>query len=52
MLLDAGHATEDALATIEKEAGAEADDAVDFAFASPPPDPSELFEDIYAEVRR
>jgi pyruvate dehydrogenase E1 component alpha subunit len=52
MLLEQGHATEDELATIEKEAGAEADDAVDFAFASPPPDPSELFEDIYAEVRR
>jgi pyruvate dehydrogenase E1 component alpha subunit len=52
LLLEQGHATEDELATIEKEAAAEADDAVDFAFASPPPDPSELFEDIYAEVRR
>ena len=52
MLLEAGHATEEDLATIEKEAGAEADDAVEFAFASPPPDLSELFEDVYAEVRR
>ena len=52
MLLEAGHATEDDLAAIEQAAGAEADDAVEFAFASPPPDPSELFEDVYAEVRR
>jgi len=52
MLLEQRHATEDDLATIEAEAGAEADDAVEFAFASPPPDPFELFEDVYAEVRR
>ena len=52
LLVDQGHASEEDLAAIEKEAGAEADDAVDFAFASPPPDLSTLFEDIYAEVRR
>jgi acetoin:2,6-dichlorophenolindophenol oxidoreductase subunit alpha len=48
MLLEAGHATEDQLAAIEAEAGTEADDAVEFAFASPPPEPVELFEDVYA----
>jgi pyruvate dehydrogenase E1 component alpha subunit len=50
MLLEAGHATEADLAAIEQAAGAEADDAIEFAFASPPPDPSDLFEDVYAEV--
>jgi len=52
LLIDEGHASEEDLAAIEKQAGAEADDAVEFAFASPPPDPSTLFEDVYAEVRR
>ena len=52
MLIEAGHASEEDLVAIEKEAGAEADDAVEFAFASPAPDPSTLFEDVYAEVRR
>jgi len=52
LLIEGGHASEEDLASIEKEAGAEADDAVEFAFASPPPDPSELFADVYAEVRQ
>ena len=52
MLIEAGHASEEDLVAIEKEAGAEADDAIEFAFASPAPDPSTLFEDVYAEVRR
>lgn len=52
LLIEAGYATEEDLATIEKQAGAEADDAIDFAFASPPPEVSQLFEDVYAEVRR
>lgn len=52
LLIEAGHASEEDLAAIEKQAGAEADDAIEFAFASPPPDPSTLFEDVYAEVRR
>jgi len=51
MLIEQGHATEEDLATIEQEVGAEADDAVEFAFASPAPDLSSLFEDVYAEVR-
>jgi pyruvate dehydrogenase E1 component alpha subunit len=52
LLLDAGHAREGDLAAIEREAAAEADDALEFAFASPAPEPVELFEDVYAEVRR
>jgi pyruvate dehydrogenase E1 component alpha subunit len=49
-LIADGHATEEELAALEAEVAAEADDAIDFAMSSPPPDPSELFDDVYAEV--
>jgi pyruvate dehydrogenase E1 component alpha subunit len=48
-LIDEGLATEAELSAIDTEAGAEADAAVEFGFASPPPAPDDLFEDIYAE---
>src|SRR2546430_14192034 len=44
-LIEAGHAPEDDLAAIEKQAGADADEALEFALASPPPRLSTLFED-------
>ncbi|MGH9008667.1 MAG: thiamine pyrophosphate-dependent dehydrogenase E1 component subunit alpha [Acidimicrobiia bacterium] len=50
LLLERGHATEEELAVIEAEAATEADEAVEYALSSPPPDPAELFEDVYAEV--
>jgi pyruvate dehydrogenase E1 component alpha subunit len=49
-LVDNGHATDDELAAIEAAIGAEIDDAVEFALASPFPDESELYTDVYAEV--
>ena len=48
-LIDEQLATEAELAAIDASAGAEADAAIEFGFASPPPDPSDLFEDVYAE---
>ena len=42
--------TEDDYKAINKEAGAEADAAADFAIKSPFPDESEIFDDIYWEV--
>jgi pyruvate dehydrogenase E1 component alpha subunit len=47
-LLDAGIADEDALAALETQARAEADEAVAFAASSPHPDVSTLFDHTYA----
>jgi len=46
-LLEQGVVSEDELKTIEKEARKEVDDAVEFAKASPEPDASQLFTNIY-----
>ena len=40
------------LATIEASLSAEIDEASEFALAAPFPDPSEAFEDVYAEPVR
>ena len=47
-LLAAGHANETELSGIEAGAGAAINEAVSFAMASPAPDLSALFEDMYA----
>jgi acetoin:2,6-dichlorophenolindophenol oxidoreductase subunit alpha len=47
-LLDLGVA-DSALTEIERKVGQEVAEAVDFALSSAPPDPMELFEDVYAE---
>jgi acetoin:2,6-dichlorophenolindophenol oxidoreductase subunit alpha len=47
-LLDEGVATEAELADIEAKLAAEIDEAVEFALASPQPDLSELYTDVYA----
>ncbi len=51
-LVAEGHASEEELLDIEARAAAAIDDAVEFALASPPPDASELFTDVFAEVTR
>lgn len=47
-ILDDGHATADDLKRIENEVRAIVAKAVDFAKASPFPEPSELYTDVYA----
>ncbi|MEC8824926.1 MAG: pyruvate dehydrogenase (acetyl-transferring) E1 component subunit alpha [Verrucomicrobiota bacterium] len=49
-LIGEGVITEDDYKRINKEAGAEADAAAEFAIKSPFPDESEIFDDIYWEV--
>jgi acetoin:2,6-dichlorophenolindophenol oxidoreductase subunit alpha len=49
-LVAEGIATEDELAALEAEVEAEVADAVEFALASPPPDPAETYTDVYAEA--
>lgn len=49
-LLDHGHADEELLGAMEARIESEIDDAVEFAQNSPPPDPEELYTDVYAEV--
>jgi acetoin:2,6-dichlorophenolindophenol oxidoreductase subunit alpha len=49
-LLAEGHTSEQELVALEAAVLAEVDDAVQFALDSPPPDPSELLTDVYAEV--
>ncbi|HTF54729.1 MAG TPA: thiamine pyrophosphate-dependent dehydrogenase E1 component subunit alpha [Pseudonocardia sp.] len=49
-LVAEGIATEDELAALEAEVKAEVTDAVEFALASPPPDPAETYTDVYAEA--
>ncbi|MBK9179151.1 MAG: thiamine pyrophosphate-dependent dehydrogenase E1 component subunit alpha [Acidimicrobiales bacterium] len=51
-LVAEGHASEEELLDIEARAATAIDDAVEFALASPPPDASELFTDVFAEVAR
>ena len=50
MLLTGNHATEDDLKAIDKEIKKTVIEAADFAIASPEPDLSELWTDIYAEA--
>jgi pyruvate dehydrogenase E1 component alpha subunit len=47
LLIDAGHATEDELKTIDREIRTIVTDSATFAQESPEPDPSELMTDIY-----
>ena len=47
-LIQEGMASESELSAIEADAGAEADAAIEFGFASPAPAPGDLFEDVYA----
>ena len=49
-LIEEGVITTDDFKQINKEAGAEADAAAEFAIKSPYPDESEIFDDIYWEV--
>lgn len=49
LLLAAGHATEEDLAALEKDVAASIDEAVEFALASPFPDPDENRRDIYRD---
>jgi pyruvate dehydrogenase E1 component alpha subunit len=51
-LVEHGHATEQQLTEIEEQLSAAIDDAVEFALASPEPDPAELWTDVYAEVAK
>ena len=47
-LIAEGLATDEELAAAEAEAAAEADAAIEAGFASPAPEPSALFDDVYA----
>ena len=49
-LVEAGHATEEELKTIDKEIKGIVKDAADFSLESPEPDPSELWTDVLREV--
>jgi acetoin:2,6-dichlorophenolindophenol oxidoreductase subunit alpha len=49
-LIDAGVLTEEDMAALEARADEEVKDAVEFALASPPPDPAETYTDVYAEA--
>ena len=49
LLLEAGHATEDELAELEKQVAVQIDEAVQFALDSPFPDETEIRRDIYSD---
>jgi TPP-dependent pyruvate/acetoin dehydrogenase alpha subunit len=49
-LLSAGGFTEETLAALEARVDQEVADAVEFALASPPPSPEDIYTDVYAEV--
>jgi acetoin:2,6-dichlorophenolindophenol oxidoreductase subunit alpha len=49
-LLDEGTAVEAEIADIEARVAAELEEAVQFALASPQPDLSELYTDVYAAL--
>ena len=49
-MMDAGLLTQDELEAMDAQARAEAEDAADFADASPLPDPSTLYDHVYAEI--
>ena len=48
MLVEAGHADQDSLKSIDQEIKAEVNEAAEFSRSSPEPDPSELWTDVYA----
>ena len=48
-ILELGHATEEELKIIEGKVKAQVKECVDFAEQSPWPDPSEIYNDVYAE---
>jgi pyruvate dehydrogenase E1 component alpha subunit len=48
-LLEAGLATEEDVAEIEASVQATVDDAFDFAFSSPAPEPGEVYEDVFSD---
>jgi pyruvate dehydrogenase E1 component alpha subunit len=50
LIIDAGHASEDELKTIDREIRAIVSESATFAQESPEPDPSELMTDIYIEA--
>ncbi len=49
-LMEAGLLTQDELEAIDTEARAASEDAAEFADASPLPDPSTLYDHVYAEI--
>jgi len=49
-LMDAGLLAQEELETIDAAARAASEDAADFADASPQPDPSTLYDHVYAEI--
>lgn len=49
LLLEAGHATEDELAELEKLVAVQIDEAVQFALDSPFPDEAEIRRDVYSD---
>jgi pyruvate dehydrogenase E1 component alpha subunit len=50
-LVEGGYATDDELTALEDRVEAAITDAVEFALASPLPDPAELSVDVYADVQ-
>ena len=50
MILDSGHADEDALKTIDREVKAVVSEAAEFAQQSQEPDPSELWTDVLVDA--
>ncbi len=50
MLLQGKHADAEALKAIDKQVKQQVQEAADFAIASPEPDVSELYTDIYAQA--
>jgi len=50
LLIDAGHADEDALKQIDRDIRAVVTESAEFAQESPEPDPSELMTDIYIDA--
>src|SRR5690606_19975811 len=50
LIIDAGHADENALKEIDREVRAVVTESAEFAQQSPEPDPSELLTDVYLEA--
>ncbi len=48
-MIDGGHMTEEAIAALEASLSAEIDDALEYALASPSPEPEELEIDVFAD---
>ncbi len=51
-MMDADLLTQEELEAIDAEARATSEDATEFAAASPPPDPSTLYDHVYAEINK